>query len=313
MNLILTEKIRGCLIGYAVGDTLGKGTEFMTKQEAAIRYPGGLRHYRHIIRDAHRSQWDRTDFTMDTEIVLRLATSILSLNEYSLLEFAQVLYDWYQSNPLEFEARFRQIFIQPNFRTDPVGSAHQVALNNPNHEAYNEALGRAMLLGTLKRDDYIALAKENCMITHYDTRCVSTAAVIARVAHALTWEDREPTMEELCEIAASVDERVVPFIQTAYNGEIEDFDLDDYETYWWTRKAMGSALWTLHNMDNMEEALYLLTDEAGDSDTNAALAMGLMGLKYGSGHLPTELVEGLLQYDRVDSTARRWGKYLEGN
>ena len=45
-----SNKIYGSLIGYAIGDALGRGTEFMTQQEAALRYPDGLTDYSQMIR-----------------------------------------------------------------------------------------------------------------------------------------------------------------------------------------------------------------------------------------------------------------------
>ena len=309
MSLNLKDKIRGSLMGYAIGDTLGKGTEFMTAQEAEVRYPGGLRDYSQIIRDAHRSQWGRSDFTLDTEIVLRLAECIMKSGIATPQDFARTLKEWYDIAPYDMDSHLRLVAREPDFTTDPIGVCRKVTESMGNYEASNEALGRAMLLGTCK-DDHSRKIAENCRTTHYDTRCVSSALVIGEMAHRLVWDDCEADYDDLVDIAAQVDERTVPYIETAYNGDLDDFDLDDGATYWYTRKTMGAALWALWHVEDPEEALYAIVDSGGDANTNASLTLGLMGLKYGIGAIPTHHGDKLRQHDRVDDTACRWADFL---
>ena len=51
------DRFRGCLYGQALGDALGLGTEFMTDEDIAWKYPHGLQHYKQIYQDRHRKRW----------------------------------------------------------------------------------------------------------------------------------------------------------------------------------------------------------------------------------------------------------------
>lgn len=56
MERELIDRFRGCLYGQAIGDALGLGTEFMTDEDIAWKYPHGLQHYKQIYQDRHRKR-----------------------------------------------------------------------------------------------------------------------------------------------------------------------------------------------------------------------------------------------------------------
>ena len=64
------NRIKGCLYGQAIGDALGLGSEFMSKDEVRKNYPNGLKNYDQIIQDAHRRRWAKGAWTDDTDMML---------------------------------------------------------------------------------------------------------------------------------------------------------------------------------------------------------------------------------------------------
>lgn len=142
------------------------------------------------------------------------------------------------------------------------------------------------------------------MLTHSNSRCAASAAVIAHTAHELFYNNRVPTRGELVNICSAIDAAGVNYINTAHDKRIEDLQLDDEDTLWFVRKAMASGLWCLWHDKTPQETLDIIVAEGGDADTNAANAMALAGLRYGIAEMPGQLVNDLLQKQRVEETAQ---------
>lgn len=304
------NKINGCLLGYAIGDALGRGTEYMTEREAARRYPEGLHEYSDIIRDAHRSRWQRGDVTHTTQVVLQLAESMIECGEVDYKDYARRLKGWFLEQDIaDFDAHLRHVFMHPSFARDPHAASRTVYQMQGLYEAPNEALGRSMIIGLWPRD-YERLAIDNCKVTHWDSRCHACCAIIATMANELLWHRREADYDRLVGIADRLDPSVLPYLRAAREGTLEDLHLDDEETYWYVRKNLGAALWSLWHAKGPEEGLDAIISKGGDADANGALAMGLLGLKYGANHLPPHLIETLHDHRHIQDIALRLGETL---
>lgn len=102
------------------------------------------------------------------------------------------------------------------------------------------------------------------------SRCRVSAQIIAHMTNSLMWKDQEATFDELLKIATENEPEVIRYLEIARYGALADFNLDHENSYWYVRKAMGAALWTLWHCDNPNEALLKIVNEGGDSDGNAA-------------------------------------------
>lgn len=308
-SISISEKIRGALIGYALGDALGLGTEFMTAEEVKANYPEGLTRCSQIIRDAHRCQWKRGDWTNDTECLIMLTESVMERGAIDIFDYASRMRKWYLSEPTDLVSVFRVILSDEKWESDPIRSAHRLWAKAGLSEASNEAIQRALITGIVSGENLIEDTRDIIQITHDDTRCVSSAVVIARMAQSLMWEGKEPDFDEFLSICESIDSRTVPYIYKAREEPIEGLRLDDEDTLWYTRKTMSSALWALWHCDSATEMLHSIVNAGGDSDTNASLALALAGLKYGEAALPEE-AKNLNEYQRISDIADRFADFV---
>lgn len=310
MNDLQKDRLIGSMIGYAVGDALGLGTEFMTASEAARRYPGGLRDYSQIIRDAHRSWWERGDWTNDTEIMMRLTDDIVTNGGINLSSAARRLVEWYGEDSSEMPQCMRWCCRDPRYTDDPHSVCEQVWDQMGHPEPRNEALGRALfgaMMGDGADDTTLALVH----LTHWGPVCDCTALVTGRVAYDLLWNGEMTPLVELERICHREDRGTLESLRLAHDGTLEQLELDDPEQLWHARKTMMAALWPLWHCKSFGETLDSIIMAAGDADTNGAMALALAGMRYGSSAIPQHLVDGLLRRDELLDMGRRWCDFLE--
>lgn len=300
-----SNKIKGCLYGYAIGDALGRGTEFMTMAEANRRYPTGLHEYNQIIRDAHRSSRKQGEYTGDTQVVLHLAESIIDRQGVDYMDFSRRYKAWFdRQDSDDTDAHMRHVLQNESFLTDPHATCRETYEKQRLYEAPNEAMGRAMLIGLWPKD-VEQNSTDNCRLTHWNSGCVASSVIISTVANELLWHRRMADRDLLNGIAERIDPEVRTYIDMAHEGTLADFEIDDEETSWYVRKNLGIALWSLWHHTDPAEALYDVLSYGGDANANGALTMGLLGLKYGFSRLPESLVDNLLGAERVADVADR--------
>lgn len=312
MNISIEEKTYGAIIGYAAGDALGIGTEFMTRPEIKRRYPEGLIHYSQIIRDAHRSQWKRGDVSNDSLLACRLIESMCDNDRLDYKDYARRLKEWYLTDPLDLTANLRWVISQKDFTDDPMATSRRIWDAMRVDEAPSDALGRSIFTG-MWDEDVKRNADDFCRITHPNSRCRVSAQIIATMANSLMWKNQEAPYEELSAIASDNEPEVMRYLEIARYGSLSDFNLDHEASFWYVRKCMGAALWAVWHLHDPNEALVAIVNEGGDADGNAGLATGLMCLKYGFSSLKKEYVDGLVQKDALMDLAARFTDCLTRN
>ncbi len=310
MDMTIREKIYGAFFGYAIGDALGLGTEFMTCPEARRRYPDGLRSYSQIIRDAHRSMWKRGGWTNDTDDFIALAEVICGKGYPDYKTYARKIFENYKSRHDDIPSHMRWLFNEPGYLDHPIETAKDVWSRMKNLDASNEGLGREVLLG-IWNENVEENALKFCGMTHPNSRCEAASIVIAMMSNSLMWHDRPADFGKLLNIAHRIDDSAMKYVEIAHDGNLSELNLDDPATLWYVRKTMGAALWAVWHCRTPREGLEALVDAAGDADTNAALGTSLLGIKYGYDALPRDLIDGLLDKERLETAAEAFTGAVE--
>ncbi|MDE5887619.1 MAG: ADP-ribosylglycohydrolase family protein [Muribaculaceae bacterium] len=306
----IRDKVFGALFGYAIGDALGLGTEFMSRKEVNRFYPNGLTDYSQIIRDAHRAQWKRGECSTDTIIVLEQLKSLIENKGINYSDIASRYHRLYKQHNVDLTTNLRWVLSQPDYPGDPFGTTQKVWDSMKKFDASNECLGRAFFVG-IWDEDLPQTAVTYCRLTHAHSRCEAASAIIAKMAASLMWEDKEASFDSLIDMARSMNADLIRYIDIARHGTLEDLHLDDPDTFWFVRRLMACALWAIWHCDSPTDALHKIIMQGGDADTNAALAQGMLGLKYGYEALDPRLIEGLLDKEMIETVANDLTHLLE--
>lgn len=304
MTTNLREKIAGLLYGFAIGDALGLGSELMTRSVVEKKYPDLLTDYSQIVRDAHRSQWKRGEWTTETDTILLLIDSIYERKGIDNIDYATRLQKWFYNHPEDIRSHLRWKLAQPDYSSDPEGVALRIRREMKSDSNPNDGLGRALITGVWN-EDVSQNAIGNCKLTHPGSRCEMSAAIIANVANSILWKDEVLPYKTIRESVKKYDPLILKNVELANEGTLSDFDLDNIETYWYVEKALGVSLWALWHCTSPEEALIKIVNEGGDAGTNGAIATGLLGLKYGIGSIDPKYIKGLVNAERIETAVDR--------
>lgn len=305
----LKDKIRGAMIGSALGNALGLGTEFMTRSEVSHYYPDGIRRFSQIIRDAHRCLWKRGEWTGDIAVNILLAESLMAKGKLDVCDFASRMKEWYEERQTDVVDFYHWLFKNPEWTEHPLRETHDVWLDQRIQRASNEALPRAVVIGIFGGERLLGNSLDVISVTHDDSRCTSSGVLISMMADSLLRHDEPASMQALDKICKTLDPRTCEMLHIAYEGDLDDIEIDDPDCLWHTRKTMAAALWTVWHCDSAEETLHKIVDAGGDADTNAAVAMGLAGLRFGTESLPDE-ANNLVDYDVIEDVADRFADFI---
>lgn len=287
------DKLKGTIYGQAIGDALGLGTEGMTDEDMAWKYPNGIRYYDEIFQDRHRKRWKKGDWTDDTDMMLCIADAVIKDKGVNLNTIAQNFKDWADGEPMGIGLNTYKVLSIGDYVEKPLEVSKLVWEMSRKQAAANGGLMRTSVVGLFPKD--VEVCAENiCRLTHYDPRCVGSCVIVSNLIHALVYDMPKPTYHQMIDIGRKYDDRITEFIDLSLNTDIRALELQDEDSVGYTLKTLAAGLWAYWNATSFEEGLLSVVTAGGDADTNAAVACAILGAKYGFSSIPQEYVEELI-------------------
>ena len=295
----LAERAFGTLFGQAVGDALGLGTEFMTREQVAWHYPRGLSRYDQMIQDAHRRRWKPGAWTDDTEQMTMILDSLLENGAVDVRDIGRRFSNWvFHARGEGVGSTVYSVLKHPEFAQDPHAAARAVWEQTGRRAAANGGVMRTSVMGLWDFREparICANAEAVCKVTHFDPRCVASCVAVSLLVNALAHgrpADRA-LFDEVRGVAATYDGRVSEPFERAASPDIAKLELDSEESIGYTMKPLAAGLWALAHARDLEDGLLRVIAQGGDADSNASVAGALLGTRHGLKAIPARLLDGL--------------------
>ena len=273
----------GCLVGQAVGDALGLGAEFLSKEKAASYYPNGLQDYSQIVQDRYRSNWKPGEYTDDTEMAICIMQSVIGCGKPDLRNIAFKFWEWFKNQPRDYGRTTRKVLTNHNYLKDPFKVSEDYF--NLSNSAANGALMRNAPVAFLP----LSYAKDICRLTHWNPLCVDSCIIHSLMIKSLIKREYLPIEDFIDE---TENEEVKVYLRRGYHS-LESLELDDRATSGYTLKALGTAVWAYYHAEDFKSGLESIILEGGDADTNGAIAGAVLGARFGYEAIPENLKKNL--------------------
>ena len=292
-SLPLAERAQGALLGLAAGNALGVPTEFLGSPAAILAaFPSGL-------TDILRADTPSSPFDDDTAMALVLAEELLA-GDVDLERLARRWIAWMDADGRGVGAWTRTALN--HIRT------HGSPPSGTGGRASNGAVMRALPVALATRGsprNLVAGTWHTAALTHPDDRC-TWGAVAVNVAAAELLAGRRDFLADVIEVLRV--NAAPPELLAA----VRRVPLERREELPILGERAGDAvacveiaLWAAWHEPNLEQALIWLANAGGDSDTNAAVAGGLLGARDGVQAIPERWIAALPDVERLRSIATR--------
>ena len=299
------DRFKGCIYGQAIGDALGLGTEGMTDEDIAWKYPKGLQHYSQIYQDTHRKRWKIGDWTDDTDMMLCIAHAVIEDKGVNLTNIARHFKMWAEGEPMGIGLNTYKVLSIGDYVEKPLEVSKLVWKMSHYQSAANGGLMRTSVVGLFPKA--VRTCAENiCKLTHYDPRCVGSCVIVSELINALVYGNPIPRRLEMLDIAQDYDERIEEYINRSETDDINELMDDEFMGY--TLVTLSVALWAYWHAKSFEDGLLKVVNAGGDADTNAAVACAILGAKFGFSSFPQEYVNGLIYKEQLDEVVENLSK-----
>ena len=298
----MKNRLRGALIGLAVGDALGAAVEFQPPGtfEPVTGYRAGGPH------GLAPGEW-----TDDTSMALALADSLANAG-WDLNDQAHRYVRWWKQGEYSVNGRCFDIGISTRaalsrFNKDGdarcSGDSSERASGNGSIMRLAPVPMRYVSLFPSSIDELARLATESSLTTHASEQCLSAcrymALVLAGLLHGIDREEvLAPDWWPLLQLAKLA--LLHPAVAEVAAGSFRHKQPPEIKGSGWVVQSLEAALWAFHKADSFEEAVFQAVNLGDDADTTGAVCGQFAGAYWGESGVPQQWLDGLARRDLIE-------------
>lgn len=297
MNTEVENKVKGALYGIAVGDAMGAPWEGWRPKNIADKFG--------TVRDLLEfdQAWALGEFTDDTWLTLATARAYDG-SDFAPEKAGLAMVIWMR-NIGKGIGRLTNMALSnlSSGRCDIYTSGHKALASAGGRGASNGSLMKCISTGLVHSDNTDILEETTVLseITHADPRCVaSCVGYNIVVSGAIQGYGFGPLLEEARRVTQTIDTETARIFGYVADGEPTRFDPNVMKEIGFVHRALERALIAYRDAVSFEDEMVKVINEGGDTDTNAAIAGGLLGVRFGYDAIPSRWVEPLLDKNEID-------------
>ena len=287
MDPQLVVRARGALLGLVVGNQLGVPTEGKGAQAIREAFPQGVRD---LAPPPKGSPFDD-----DAAMTLLLADSLADKGDFDAEDVAQRWVKWMNTDGRGIGFTTQRALRLIESGTKPF-EAGRLAMGP--RSASNGAVMRCLPVALRYHDNLdklVRVSTQQAAITHADERCTWGAAAVNLATRELLHGNPyflEEVLHRLRGGGAAPRALIEAIGRVAWEQE-SDLPLGVAAEAGYVVHCVEIAFWCAVHRPSLEEALIFLAEAGGDTDTNAAVAGGLLGARDGEAAIPPRWLDQL--------------------
>lgn len=305
--MLTTDRLRGALVGLAVGDALGAAVEF--ESPGTFSPITGFR-----AGGPHRLE--AGEWTDDTSMALALADSIAQAG-WDINDQARRYVAWWRKGEYSVNGHCFDIGMTTHSslaRFDRSQNARTSGDWAPNCGGNGSIMRLAPVairyahLFPDRIDELANRAAESSMPTHASEMCFSAcrylALVLSGLMHGLPRADLlDPAWPPLLRLHQAFPPD--PAIAPVFAGSFLHKEPPAIAGGGYVVESLEAALWAFHRADNYHDAVLAAVNLGDDADTTGAVCGQLAGACWGESGIPGEWRATLARWDMIDGILTR--------
>lgn len=299
------DKIKGCLVGLAIGDALGVHLEFTQKGKFTpiTTYTEGNPY------GIPLGYW-----TDDTSMALCMADSLIEKKEFNADDIMKKFCDWQ-----------RKGYRSSTGKCFDIGNTTRTALmeywRNPSGGPFrgsDDVLaagnGSIMRLAPIPifyhNDKTISIIKSaySSKITHANIECVVSCKLMSEILYnifnEIDWYIKQSSGQVLINTelpeSGQLPKNIINIIEGSFTRNTDQINGSGYVI-----ASLEASLHCLYNTKNFNDAVLMAVNLGEDADTTGAVTGQLAGALYGYDSIPQHLKDGLYQHEMIVELAEK--------
>ena len=306
---MMSDKIKGALYGVAVGDALGAPWEGWRPKTLFGKYG--------VIKDMMQFDvaWALGEFTDDTWLTLATARAYDG-DKFSPQKAGLAMVIWMQAIGKGIGKLTNMALSNlSSGRCDIYTSGHKaLASQAAGRGASNGSLMKCISTGLVHSYKSINdIKKESIVlseITHADPKCVASCVGYNIVVAGLLDNKNSIDLFRVAQdVTKKIDKETSDIFGYIADGEDSRFDPSILKGMGYVFRALDRSLVACRDAVSFEDEMIEVVNEGGDTDTNAAIAGGLLGVRFGYNAIPDRWIEPLLNKDEIEEVYEIIMKY----